>query len=539
MTEQAIITNYIYLLQEREFIKTKESIYKIGRTKKENHKRFNQYPKGSILLFQMICNNCVKVETDLIEQFKKKFKHRKDIGNEYFEGNYRLMIDFIYTTIKNEKYDAGSIVECKIETTKQEIPPSSDDVLQTFIDKYCDITDSTNKVSTSDFIKAYQSFIKDISNTVNLKLPSCVTIGKQMVSKGFKAGKYNHTRHYFGIKLKPIGEVTDLSTVPIDETENRQDDDILEDESEDDQFDVICEKISKIFPDYENDGSFYGSKKYVKLEFINDNYVFYYITPYFLENYPYHFDRNDKISEESVISKHIINKNVADELQYFHELINKEIIIVGEIYNINSVIFTDKINRTKFNINIENYKDFKKLHLKAGIYDEFNTDIFGNTGEIIRQLFQCNMLINNYLYATLAGDSKTNIYEKFKKVKNMEAFKIDIGIDDYKIITVFKINDKYYDYDTYLRKHIPYVVQQTMGDNFYLLNRDHEYIGLTKKQIEIKVKKTHYLFDYLFEPPCDHLLLLLTNYKKLIKEKHLKQCLTVNEFTKNLLSLHN
>ena len=43
-------TQYIYLLQEREFIKTKEPIYKIGKTKQVNNKRFGQYPKGSVLL---------------------------------------------------------------------------------------------------------------------------------------------------------------------------------------------------------------------------------------------------------------------------------------------------------------------------------------------------------------------------------------------------------------------------------------------------------------------------------------------------------
>ena len=87
-----MITNYIYLLQEREFIKTNEYIYKIGRTKKENTHRFNQYPKGSILLFQMICNNCENIERQIIEQFKIKFNHRKDTGNEYFEGDYKIMI---------------------------------------------------------------------------------------------------------------------------------------------------------------------------------------------------------------------------------------------------------------------------------------------------------------------------------------------------------------------------------------------------------------------------------------------------------------
>jgi hypothetical protein len=43
MCENQIIN--IYLLQEREFIKTKENILKVGMTTKLNHKRFNQYPK--------------------------------------------------------------------------------------------------------------------------------------------------------------------------------------------------------------------------------------------------------------------------------------------------------------------------------------------------------------------------------------------------------------------------------------------------------------------------------------------------------------
>ncbi len=98
-------SQYIYLLQEREFIKTKENVYKVGMTEKENHKRFNQYPKGSILLFQIICKNCKNMEKNIIKQFKEKFKQRKDFGNEYFEGEYKNMIDIIYLTVKDEQYN--------------------------------------------------------------------------------------------------------------------------------------------------------------------------------------------------------------------------------------------------------------------------------------------------------------------------------------------------------------------------------------------------------------------------------------------------
>lgn len=78
---------YIYLIQEREFIKTNEPIYKIGRTKQENLKRICNYPNGTRLIIQMECVNCDDIEKELICLFKKKYELQKDIGNEYFKGN--------------------------------------------------------------------------------------------------------------------------------------------------------------------------------------------------------------------------------------------------------------------------------------------------------------------------------------------------------------------------------------------------------------------------------------------------------------------
>ena len=95
--------NYIYLLQEREFIKTNEQIYKIGKTKQNNNNRFKQYPKGSILLFQIICSNCDYIEKCLIKIFKQKYKHCTNIGNEYFEGCFKDMIRIIYKNIEENE----------------------------------------------------------------------------------------------------------------------------------------------------------------------------------------------------------------------------------------------------------------------------------------------------------------------------------------------------------------------------------------------------------------------------------------------------
>jgi hypothetical protein len=43
---------FIYLIKEREFIKTKEPIYKIGKTKQKNLQRIKSYPNGSIYYYK-------------------------------------------------------------------------------------------------------------------------------------------------------------------------------------------------------------------------------------------------------------------------------------------------------------------------------------------------------------------------------------------------------------------------------------------------------------------------------------------------------
>ena len=66
------IIQYIYILQEREFVKTEEPIYKIGKSTQLNLKRFSQYPNGSTLYFQLVVPDCDKIEKILIRQFKGK-----------------------------------------------------------------------------------------------------------------------------------------------------------------------------------------------------------------------------------------------------------------------------------------------------------------------------------------------------------------------------------------------------------------------------------------------------------------------------------
>lgn len=95
-------TNYIYLLRLREFIKTNEPIYKIGRTTQSGLNRFNQYPKGSEIIIFRKCIDCYTMENALIKLFKSKYKYRKEYGNEYFEGIEEEMLRDINNILNDE-----------------------------------------------------------------------------------------------------------------------------------------------------------------------------------------------------------------------------------------------------------------------------------------------------------------------------------------------------------------------------------------------------------------------------------------------------
>jgi hypothetical protein len=89
-------SQYVYLLQTREFINSNLPVYKIGKTKQTNNLRFNSYPKGSKLFVQLCCKDCDECERLIINLFDKKYKKRSDFGNEYYEGEkIKMILDII------------------------------------------------------------------------------------------------------------------------------------------------------------------------------------------------------------------------------------------------------------------------------------------------------------------------------------------------------------------------------------------------------------------------------------------------------------
>lgn len=84
---------HIYIIKEREFIKTKEPIYKIGKTKNIKN-RMPSYPKDSRVYVMYYTDDIHTMEKDLIKTFDRLFIKRTDIGHEYYETKEDIVYHF-------------------------------------------------------------------------------------------------------------------------------------------------------------------------------------------------------------------------------------------------------------------------------------------------------------------------------------------------------------------------------------------------------------------------------------------------------------
>lgn len=152
----------------------------MGKTKQENLQRFKQYPKGSKLILQQVCDDCDILETQLIRDFKNKYIHRKDIGNEYFEGDYNEMIKDIHNKITNNVATSEDIdceddnILCNNEHEKDENEADYKLYIDDF-DKWSKIHRFYDENVTNEYIQLTNSYnVKknmEIKDTFNKRQP--------------------------------------------------------------------------------------------------------------------------------------------------------------------------------------------------------------------------------------------------------------------------------------------------------------------------------------------------------------------------------
>ena len=144
---------HVYLLREREFIRTNEPIFKIGKTTQKINRRFSGYPKNSEIYFVLKVTCCDTFETSMIRIFDQKFHQETTIGREYYRGDISHMIQTIV-----EIYQ-------RTETTSLDTTP----ILSSF-EKDLIILDYSRKIHTCWSIWCKDAQIRDRSYQALLDL---------------------------------------------------------------------------------------------------------------------------------------------------------------------------------------------------------------------------------------------------------------------------------------------------------------------------------------------------------------------------------
>jgi hypothetical protein len=135
---------YVYVIEEREFIKCGEKIYKVGRSA-HILSRMAQSPNGSQVRMLVNVNDSVKAEQEIRRQLKKycDITHRKDIGAEYFQGNLCLIIN-VMSQVANMLYEERKDTipqDAYLEESDSDSVCDSDDIGDTSTDASEDTED--------------------------------------------------------------------------------------------------------------------------------------------------------------------------------------------------------------------------------------------------------------------------------------------------------------------------------------------------------------------------------------------------------------
>jgi len=581
-----IKNHFIYLLQEREFINSKKNIFKIGRTCQDATGRFNQYPKNSILLFHIICYNSIHYEKILKDKFKILFTLRDDIGNEYFEGDYKHMIHIIYDTIND--ISIGKIITEKINDIAPFIQndtiidktthtdnffiiyeknnqssnfynyddmkddgsdnshSSNDDTVSNYCFKYVNYNKLCKFINNDTYTIFYFKYFDYYSINKELAFYIISNLAQILSYKIFK-GKlntiikvFNKILFYEKYKQLYFQDVLDRnskynSRYPYTPYDYNQ---IIYPKHQEKSFNLYALKfIQNEFNEYKQDFSFNGNKKFIKIIYNKDEEQYYvkYIN-WQIKKLIFYIDDNnvDNIRDdifydippvhyEPLVLTCIYNDSYVN---YLHNLIHKKIIVLDKIYNLFNDDFKNKINDSKFNINIQHFNIFLEFYNFNNIFNRYNNKDISNfeTYDLfdthIQHFLSCDSVLNNTIYFSTGEIVKKSriLHSQFTNFNNIYIDKFSFinqnnkyfNISNDKWIKIYFINDKWYDEKSFLKRFIPRVL---------LFNDKQQYKFLCKNQTnnEPHIFNQNINLFYKHTKPWRSIL-HFNNFKKIIND---------------------
>jgi hypothetical protein len=105
------VNHEIYIIQLSEHIRCKDDIFKVGMTRHGATTRFKGYPKNSEIKFSTKVKDALSCERFVLENCRKEKRLKscdrnnpekyKRLGNEYFEGDYNLLLKIVKTSCED------------------------------------------------------------------------------------------------------------------------------------------------------------------------------------------------------------------------------------------------------------------------------------------------------------------------------------------------------------------------------------------------------------------------------------------------------
>ncbi len=210
-----------------------------------------------------------------------------------------------------------------------------------------------------------------------------------------------------------------------------------------------------------------------------------------------------------------------------NNLIKKEKIIINKVYHYDEIIYILEENIIK--INIEFYDKFinyyNLIEKNTTVYKK-NTEIKSaiNLHDTLYEFIEYSpIIINNKIYCFYLSDINLDNWNNFDKREIFINFNINFSFDD--DIYIYKINNKYYCYKSFLKIYIPYIILWDNNKNYYIKNFDNKYIINEPDENNCIIEGEEYLFNDDSKPwySNDNIINLINKYDKIIIDNSLKK----------------
>lgn len=177
MQQQQHHNGFVYALVEREFTKTNEPVIKVGMSSKSNPAdRLRGYPKGSFFIWVRHTPTPRKDERLILATMHIWFKHRRDLGAEYFEGDQNVLTGLLSAMMQARESMRDTESDEDTTTPKEECSlPPVEKLLMT-VDRPGGALGDSGKPPAIDNIATFDAFSKAHADRLNRASIPCETL---------------------------------------------------------------------------------------------------------------------------------------------------------------------------------------------------------------------------------------------------------------------------------------------------------------------------------------------------------------------------